>query len=256
MTSKKLGLSSHSPVDWFLRRVLQATRRRADRHAARRRAQLGVTGQVPGEDDSVDVCRGHGGLLRGEGVLEARRLAESRGGSGRYRGGVADCGSFLTGSLRRRRKVGASRVEAAQARPTGCRGEGPAASGRGRALRAARLRPRRARARRARRGAAATELRSGGGGVPGRSLMIRWRRMPSVIFRLWSSCSSSGAARGTGSGGTPRRCACAPRRPSGGRPTRAGRRSRRWPRSRARRSRGSGRAASSSMLVSSRSVRS
>ena len=33
--------------------------------------------------------------------------------------------------------------------------------------------------------------RSGGSGVPGRSLMIRKRRTPSVIFRLWSSCSSS-----------------------------------------------------------------
>ena len=39
--------------------------------------------------------------------------------------------------------------------------------------------------------ATADGRRSGGSGVPGRSLMIRWRRTPSVIFRLWSSCSSS-----------------------------------------------------------------
>ncbi len=32
---------------------------------------------------------------------------------------------------------------------------------------------------------------TGGAGVPGRSLMIRKRRTPSVILRLWSSCSSS-----------------------------------------------------------------
>src|SRR4051794_29915484 len=106
VTSKKLGLSSHSPVDWFLRRVLHATRsEQTDMPLAVERSS-GSRVRFPVRTTRLMFVAATVGSFLGEGVLEARRLAESRGGSGRYRGGVADCGTFLTGSLRSRRKLG------------------------------------------------------------------------------------------------------------------------------------------------------
>jgi hypothetical protein len=58
-----LGLSTHSPLAESLRRVLHATRSLADRGAGGKGAQLGVGGEVAGDDDAVDVDLAHLVLL-------------------------------------------------------------------------------------------------------------------------------------------------------------------------------------------------
>src|SRR5215213_10131031 len=133
---------------------------RAHGHAARRGAKLGISGEVAREDDPVDVRRGHEmAPFGGEGRLEARRSAESTCGTGGIRLLPRRLGCFVAEATQGPARARVGRY-ASGASPMGATG-------------------------------VAAALRSGGGGVPGRSLMIRWRRMPSVIFRLWSSCSSS-----------------------------------------------------------------
>src|SRR3954447_9454421 len=91
VTSKKFGLSSHSPVWLFLRRGLAAVGREQTGRAgpggrsAGYRARVGVTGQVAGQHDAVEVGGSHGGLLsRG---LQAQG-GESRSGVGGDQGWV------------------------------------------------------------------------------------------------------------------------------------------------------------------------
>src|SRR6187549_2245539 len=172
----------------------------ADRGAARRAAQLGVSGQVPGDDHHVDVRSRHGSHSSDRVVRDpslrvgAARLFPFRAEypqkealRGRLAGlAVRPVAARLGGRLLARllggglgnRGLGRSGLRGSGLRDRLWRGALALAGDLGRAL---------ARGARARRGG----RRRGMTGVSASTLKMRKRSTPSAIFRLWSSCSSS-----------------------------------------------------------------